>query len=416
MQFHMHSMFIPTLFRKSASCTHVSALLHALASMTSPRFEIQPSEPHLNSSDDETPITSLPCQWKAPKQCKESTLPISEATFEKHQYGKAKKRKITLLNDFDPRPKEFRGCVKDRLPPLLDKLHGKGLCISLLFDKTLQHSSSSTDKPALPNTTTLRNTVDAFKASLHLSDDNIRNIEQQTREQRNSPLWYNVRRYRITSSVFGTILHRKPDTPPDSLVLRILQPKQFTSAATDWGITHESIAREEYIKHQHCHGHIGLTVTSCGFHVSKSHPFLGASPDGAVYDPSNTEQPFGFLEIKCPYSARNVTPTEACTHHNFFCTLQTTEGISQLMLRPSHPYYCQVQGQMAVGGRPWCDFIVYTTKAISVQRINFDSNFWENTLLPTLNDFYDNCLGPEIVSPVHVLGLPIRNLKKEISS
>ena len=33
------------------------------------------------------------------------------------------------------------------------------------------------------------------------------------------------------------------------------------------------------------------------------------------------------------------------------------------------------------------------------------------TLLPKLSEFYDNCLAPEIVSPVHALGLPIRNLK-----
>jgi len=66
---------------------------------------------------------------------------------------------------------------------------------------------------------------------------------------------------------------------------------------------------------------------------------------------------------------------------------------------------------MAVGDRPWCDFVVYTTKGISVQRIEFDKDYWEKTLLPKLIEFYDNILGPEIVSPVHVIGLPIRNLK-----
>ena len=103
---------------------------------------------------------------------------------------------------------------------------------------------------------------------------------------------------------------------------------------------------------------------------------------------------------------------EACTQHNFFCTLQNDDGTPQLALRPLHPYYSQVQGQMAVGDRPWCDFVVYTTKGISVQRINFD-NFWEARLLPKLIDFYDNCLAPEIVSLVHVLGLPVRKLKKK---
>ena len=51
-----------------------------------------------------------------------------------------------------------------------------------------------------------------------------------------------------------------------------------------------------------------MVVAPCGFFISKSHPFLGASPDGAVYDPSSLNQPFGFLEIKCPYKHKNVTP------------------------------------------------------------------------------------------------------------
>ena len=65
---------------------------------------------------------------------------------------------------------------------------------------------------------------------------------------------------------------------------------------------------------------------------------------------------------------------------------------------------------MAVGGRTWCDFVLFTTKGISVQWISFNIDYWGKTLFPKLIDFYDNCLGPEIVSPVHVLGLPIRNL------
>ncbi len=73
-------------------------------------------------------------------------------------------------------------------------------------------------------------------------------------------------------------------------------------------------------------------------------------------------------------------------------------------------YFAQVQGQMAIGRREWCDFVVYTTKGISVQRVPFDKQYWENLLLPKITAFYDNCLGPEIVSPVHVLGLPVRNL------
>ena len=63
---------------------------------------------------------------------------------------------------------------------------------------------------------------------------------------------------------------------------------------------------------------------------------------------------------------------------------------------------------MAITERNWCDFVLYTPKGISIERIPYDPEFWTNELLPM---FYDNCLGPEIVCPVHVLGLPVRNIQ-----
>ena len=172
-------------------------------------------------------------------------------------------------------------------------------------------------------------------------------------------------------------------------MLRILHPKQFTLPATEWGKTHESIAITEYVKYQHSHGHPSLTVTPVGFHISLSHPYLGASPDGAVYDPSTASEPFGFVEVKCPYTARNMTPVEACSGPSFFCTLShdSDDSSDTVLLCTSHQYYAQVQGQLAIGGRPWCDFVVYTTKGISVQRIKFDNHYWENILLPKLTEF-----------------------------
>ena len=67
---------------------------------------------------------------------------------------------------------------------------------------------------------------------------------------------------------------------------------------------------------------------------------------------------------------------------------------------------------MAVGQRPWCDFVIFTTKGINVERILFDDDYWQNTLLPKLESFFDKCLAPEIVSLMHALGLPIRDLSK----
>lgn len=66
-----------------------------------------------------------------------------------------------------------------------------------------------------------------------------------------------------------------------------------------------------------------------------------------------------------------------------------------------------------MGERPWCDFVIYTTMGLSVERIKFDKDYWTNTLLPKLVVFYDCCVAPEIVSPVHTLGLPLRDLSKQ---
>ena len=88
----------------------------------------------------------------------------------------------------------------------------------------------------------------------------------------------------------------------------------------------------------------------------------GASPDAVVYDPDN-EDPFGLAEVKCPYSVRLITPAEACSHKDFCSSLETSStGQHQLKLKRKHKYYSQVQGQMSISKRKWCDFIMFTTK------------------------------------------------------
>lgn len=47
------------------------------------------------------------------------------------------------------------------------------------------------------------------------------------------------------------------------------------------------------------------------------------------------------------------------------------------MLKPTHKYFSQVQFQMGVTGRKWCDFVIYTKEDIFVQRVSFDELCWE---------------------------------------
>ena len=179
-----------------------------------------------------------------------------------------------------------------------------------------------------------------------------------------------------------------------------------------WGRNNESHALEKYRQEKIAAGHENMVVTHSGLWVSPDHPFLGASPDAAVYDPSES-QAFGFAEVKCPYKHKDSTPKDACADPTFCCEIVQYHGREKLKLKVGYVYYSQVQGQMAIGHRPWNDFIIYTTKGINVERIHFDKLFWEKELLPKLVHFYDNCLAPEILHPMHALGLPVRDLSKE---
>ena len=206
--------------RLSASCTHVSALLHALVAMTPTEF-LQHPIPSSETTSDETenlPVASYPCQWKQPKKRKESTLRMGDTIFEKHVLGREHKRKLVAVEDFDPRPPKYRGTAKEHLPELLEKVRGQGLCVSLLLDPNVRHWDNSVvatpSTPLLPGRSGLADTIAAFKESLKLPEEKIKEIELRTRNQRESNQWFEVRRYRLTSSLFGQVLRRRSDTPP----------------------------------------------------------------------------------------------------------------------------------------------------------------------------------------------------------
>ncbi len=176
----------------------------------------------------------------------------------------------------------------------------------------------------VPNLSQLKETISSFKKTLELTLEKSREIERETRDQINSSLWFSVRRYRITASFFGSVIARKGDTPPDNLFLRIIQPKNIHTPAIAYGIDKEKCAITEYITYRHSQRDKDIVVTLSGVIVNPSWRFIGASPDGAVYDPSNLQYPYGFLEVKCPYSLRDVTPKDACSQSSFCCHLNSS--------------------------------------------------------------------------------------------
>ena len=121
------------------------------------------------------------------------------------------------------------------------------------------------------------------------------------------------------------------------------------AAPMAWGRSNESLALEQYKQVKLASGHENMVIAQSGLWISLEHPNLGASPDTAVYDPSEP-LPYGFAEVKCPFKHRESTPKDACGDPSFCCELTRSEcGREQLTLKKNHIYYCKVQGQMAVG-------------------------------------------------------------------
>ena len=249
---------------------------------------------------------------------KKATYKQQKCPF-KNVYGRERKHQLLSLADFDPRHTEFRGTTNERLKDFLGKVRGKGLGISLLFNSECRCWSTTSERTGTDKNV-LQQRVREFKISLCIPDQKMREIKQSTRDQSQSSLWYSVRRYRITASHFGNVYRRLPTTPPQSLVLRILEPKQFFSEATEWGKEHEDIALRKYRQKQQESRHHGLYYCRSGFVISQEHPFLGAS-DAVIHDPTS-DNPFGLAEVKSPYSKRHMTPVEAASVTDFCSTVE----------------------------------------------------------------------------------------------
>ena len=115
------------------------------------------------------------------------------------------------------------------------------------------------------------------------------------------------------------------------------------------------------------------------------------------------------MEIKCPYAAakEGLDPfSAAATLKTFFCKA----GVAgNLKLKRRHEYFYQVQGTMAITRRSWCDFVVWSPKGMSVERIKFEVDLWAETK-PKLLNFYRKDLLPELALPRLPRGQPIREL------
>ena len=166
--------------------------------------------------------------------------------------------------------------------------------------------------------------------------------------------------------------------------------------AVKWSIINKSTGREEYITLMSLK-YENFTCKLCGLWINPLYPHMGASPDGLTKCGCCGN---GLLEIKCPFSLKDVYPNNITSST---CAFITVAGC----LNKKHKYYTQVQGQLMITNRAFCDFVIWTTKGLRVvQRIYRNVCMWEKLKKAyCILHFPSTYVLPEIMS---------HNLKKDI--
>ncbi|XP_064465681.1 uncharacterized protein LOC135377293 [Ornithodoros turicata] len=235
----------------------------------------------------------------------------------------------------------------------------------------------------------------AYKDSLVLSQPDAEQLEADTRGQEGRTLWMQERRKRLTASNFGKVCKMRDATSSASTVRSLLYG-HFDTEALRYGRDTEPIAIAKL------QDELGVTVSPCGLVVDQEFAYLAATPDGLVGDDT-------VVEVKCPYSARPLTPVEGVRAKKItFCTIDNSGNIS---LKENHDYHYQVQGQLHITRRQFCLFVVYSGEEIFVQKIERNDGFCSK-MIGHLQLFYSHSLLPELVDPRQSRGLQLRDNKK----
>ncbi|XP_077299493.1 uncharacterized protein LOC143920488 [Arctopsyche grandis] len=230
-----------------------------------------------------------------------------------------------------------------------------------------------------------------FLRDLNLSQSKKNELERSTVDQSDNRLWAVERRKRLTASNFGKICKLRPKTSARGVLKSLLYPVFKGNIATNYGKESESEAKNKFKEKT------GLEVSPCGLFIDENKRFLAASPDGLIGKD-------GLIEVKCPYNIMNMTPEEGIRQKKIdFCTMND----NIFRLKRNHNFFYQVQGQLHITRRDYCYFVVWSSTGMIFERIEKDDTFWLK-MEQRLENFYDQCLLPEIIDGRIPKNLPVR--------
>ena len=207
-------------------------------------------------------------------------------------------------------------------------------------------------------------------------------IEEKTVGQDKNEHWFEERKNRITSSQAHKVFVRKRNF--ESLVVNLRQktnmPK-FIQEALNHGKKYEKVAMQKFHDLMVYRFQKPVLIRSTGLVVQPYLFWVGASPDGLLLEDSGP----ALIEIKCPYSKRNMKPNEIVKDEKFYVGLKNGKPF----LKESHSfgYFTQIQIALGLSQIEKCYFIVYTFQGLILCEVFFDEEYFTRVMLK-LNDFY----------------------------
>lgn len=213
-----------------------------------------------------------------------------------------------------------------------------------------------------------------------VTEEQAKTAELVTKEHGKCKEWHYLRQGRLTASNMKAVCQGSPTKPAKSTVKAICGQSRFKTSAMQWGIDKEDEAFEVYFTTE-AFSHESMTVEKAGFIINPLYPHIGASPDGLLSCMCCGD---GVLEIKCPYSLKSET-LEGCEFLN-----------ADKTLKREHKYMYQVQTQLLVSNKDYCDFAVWTEKECSIQRIIPDQEKIDE-IIKKSHVYFSEVILPEIV-------------------
>jgi len=375
------------------ACSHVASVLFAAEANSLTKLQFS--------------STSLPCSWLPPTFRSVKFSEIKGIDFSTPQH----KRKLSMTSESGSKSK--KKCTI--LPPTEEHLKNHYLSIAKTSGKpSLLSLVPGMNQSFVPKYVSgelpkpLTHLYDENALSLQFSDllqkceeiyDGItvtvaqaKLVEEETRKQSSSKIWFDQRSGRVTASKLYSVLHTNQSKPSVSLIKSICYPgaTKFFSKACEYGCQHEDTARSIYTEIM-TQDHSSFTVRQSGLLLDPMNPFIGASPDGIVN--CSCCSGTGVLEIKCPFSCKEKKFEERAQDQSFFMEKNAS---GDLVLKKGHAYYYQVQLQLKMSSADYCDFVVWREDNIILQRILLDSECITNAL-DRIPIFVKTCILPELV-------------------